>query len=100
CLGQIAMYRGEHDNARALLEEGLAIRRELNDDHCSGNSLALLGRLALRRQDSAQAQVLLHESVRLLLKAGARASLASALEVLAGAEVRGAHAARAAQLMG
>jgi len=100
CLGQVAMLRGDDARASAFFEESLAMRRALNDDHCSGDSLVLMSRLALRGGDEARAREQLGESVRLLIRAGARASLATALEALAVVETRARRPERAAQLLG
>lgn len=87
------MSQGDPAKVHALLEEGLAFFRELDDKDGFASSFLLWGRLALSQDDAAAARSLLEESVRIYRELGHRQNTAESLSLLARVEARlGAHA--------
>lgn len=72
--GMLAFDQGDYGEARTLLEEGLAIRRELGLHRAAAMSLNNLGLLAVRRsdQDLAAARAHYEESLAVLQTLGER----------------------------
>jgi len=95
-LAELAMQRGEADEALALMEESLALRRGAGDRRLVANSLLSLARTRLARGDLGAAQQLLDEGLALARELGDTWSVSVALgglgrlrlleEVPAGAE--------------
>jgi tetratricopeptide (TPR) repeat protein len=65
--------------AHTLLEESLAIQRQLADRQSTAELLAELGRLALRELDSASARALFEESLAICKERGDRQGIAGSL---------------------
>jgi ATP/maltotriose-dependent transcriptional regulator MalT len=61
-LGTVALDRGDHDRARAALEEGLAYARQENW-YLASSALQFLSRLAFEQGDYARAAALLQEDL-------------------------------------
>jgi predicted ATPase/DNA-binding SARP family transcriptional activator/DNA-binding CsgD family transcriptional regulator len=59
--GSIVLFQGDYDRAIALLEEGLALFRQLGDRRCIATSLVNLGFAALHLGDKERATVLRQE---------------------------------------
>ena len=77
---------GDARDVHALLEESLALYRELGDKEGIADSYALSGQLALSRGDVARARSLLQESVALSREMGLRWHAARSLLALARVE--------------
>jgi predicted ATPase/DNA-binding CsgD family transcriptional regulator len=71
---------------RPLLEESLALGRELGDQEDIASSLCLLGELALSQADAATARALVEESLAHCQEMGHRYGLAQSRSALAGVE--------------
>jgi tetratricopeptide (TPR) repeat protein len=78
-LGRLALEEGNHTSAGALLQEGLAVARELNDPWWESYALVLLGELARVRGRYARARIMLAEGVTLGREAGALAPVVTAI---------------------
>ncbi|HEX5501268.1 MAG TPA: tetratricopeptide repeat protein [Thermomicrobiales bacterium] len=93
-LGHTVSDAGDLDEAEGLYEAALALRRELPDPVELGIALGSLGRLALRRGESARGVPLLEESLAILRAIGDTVD-ASVTEGLLGREAldRGDHPA-------
>jgi tetratricopeptide (TPR) repeat protein len=63
--GGIRAFLSDHAGAISLLEEGLALYRELSDSHGAALALALIGRMARAQGDYARAETLEEESLTL-----------------------------------
>jgi hypothetical protein len=96
----VAMERRELERSEDLHREALAIRRELDDAHCSATSHIELGRLELLRGEPAGAAGHFREGVTLLRQCGVRHTLVGALEGLAEVEAAAGDGARAGRLLG
>jgi tetratricopeptide (TPR) repeat protein len=82
-LGDVALHLGEYDQARALIDQSLALRREAGSKSGIGWSLQNLGYLALQQGDYRQAAARLEESLRLFVALGNKLGVAECLEGLA-----------------
>jgi len=77
-----AIERGDPAKARALLEEGLSIGRELGDEPIVAQTLFWLGRLAQWRGDEAGASRLSEEALEIFRANGDRRGVAESLRLL------------------
>lgn len=80
--GQIDYFMGRHREARALLEDSLAIARELGDDHKVSAVLQPLGMTTLALGDHATARSCLTEALAMAESAGDKRGVATAANVL------------------
>ncbi len=80
------MSQGDPATARSLLEEGLALFRELGDKGNIAQCLSLAGRLALRQGNTTAGRSLLEESLRLSREIGSQWDIAESLAGLAQVE--------------
>ena len=64
-LGDVALTRGDHERARELLEESLALRQKVGDRRFVPRVLAFLGNLSIEQEDYEQAKELYEESLAL-----------------------------------
>jgi predicted ATPase/DNA-binding XRE family transcriptional regulator len=96
--GFLAFHQGDHQQARALSSESLALYRELGDTAGIVGALLNLGRIALQQAAFAQAESLLFESLALYRELGDAAGAADALRGLALVAKDRGDLARAAQL--
>jgi tetratricopeptide (TPR) repeat protein len=99
-MGYAGAVRGDFERAEALLEENLAMARELKHPHFTAMSLLGLGIVATRRGDHGQAKTLLEEGLVLSRKLGYIVSVAECLETLAGLAGALGDFPRAARLWG
>jgi predicted ATPase/class 3 adenylate cyclase len=81
--GQTCCSMGRYDEARPLLEEGLAIAREIGDDHRVADILQPLGLAMLGQDDRSAARETLEEALDLARRHADRRNIAAALNVLA-----------------
>jgi len=89
--------QGDQVRVHSLLEEGLAIAKELSDKDSLASANALRGQIVFNRGDIATARSLLEESVRLSREVGSRHSTAESLSLLARVvSVHGDHTAACA----
>ena len=70
--GNLALVRGLYEEARAFLEEALALWRLLGDTGSIATTLYALGRVAHRTGDPASARALTEESLALRRELGDR----------------------------
>ncbi|HLV79226.1 MAG TPA: BTAD domain-containing putative transcriptional regulator, partial [Chthonomonadaceae bacterium] len=82
--GALSAEQGDYPAARALLEQCLALRRELEDRSGMGSVLNHLGRVAYEQGDMDAARALYAESLAICREAGNKQGVASALINLAG----------------
>ena len=80
--GYLALSRGGFATARALLEESLAIQRQLGDRASIAASLSNLGTVAVREGDMVKAGSLLDEGLAIRRELGDKAAIAGALDDL------------------
>jgi predicted ATPase/DNA-binding CsgD family transcriptional regulator/Tfp pilus assembly protein PilF len=78
-LGDVALTRGDHERARALLEESLALYQEVGDRRFVPRALAYLGNLSIDRKDYEQAEELYEKSLALARELGDATSLSLSL---------------------
>jgi predicted ATPase/class 3 adenylate cyclase len=78
----LALSRGEYPRARAVLEEGLAIGRQLGDQAGIATSLNYLGTVAMQQGDYAIARTHLEESLAIRRQIGDPVSIAVSLDDL------------------
>jgi tetratricopeptide (TPR) repeat protein len=79
-LGSIeVLYLGRYEQARALIQKGIALARKVDAQVRVGVSLHWLGCVALAREKYAEAQQLFQESVVIYRELGLRADLGEAL---------------------
>jgi predicted ATPase/DNA-binding CsgD family transcriptional regulator len=96
--GFLARFAGDFPRARALVEEGLAIQRQLGDPKGIADALSNLGAVTLFQQDLATARQLYQESLATNRRLGNRQGIADALSHLGIiAAYRGEHDAAWAQ---
>jgi tetratricopeptide (TPR) repeat protein len=79
CLGYVADQQGNHEAARTLNEESLAIRRELGDRRGIAVSLICLGDIACLQDDYGAAHTLYEEGLEISRELGDRWGLANSL---------------------
>lgn len=80
--GTLAILQGDYERAETLLDEGLALARDLGDPRLTGEVMSYSGFVSYRRGDYARAEDLLGEALRLLHGAGERADGAFAFLIL------------------
>ena len=88
-LGGIAVQLGDHERGTPLLEESLALFRDLGDEAGSARALNLLGVAAWRQGDFGRAAILLDEALELATRVNDRREYAYALLNLGIAVYRG-----------
>jgi predicted ATPase len=81
--GQTRCFMGQYDEARQLLEEGLAIAREIGDPLLVANILQPLGLAVLGQGDRSGARGHYEEALDLAHKRGDKREIAAALNALA-----------------
>ena len=81
--GQTCFFMGRYDEARPLLEEGLAIAREIGDDRRVAEILQPLGMATLGQGDRSAARVHIDEALDLARRLGNKREIAAALNALA-----------------
>jgi len=81
--GQTRCFMGRYDDGRRLLEEGLAIAREIGDPVLIGNILQPLGLALLGQGNRVEARKVLEEAIELERKRGKKREIAAALNALA-----------------
>src|SRR5579859_348026 len=81
-LGRIALFFGDYEAARTLLEEGLGLERQVGDKWRIAHSVRSLGDVAWYRDDLTRATVLYEESLGLFQQLGDRADASNALRHL------------------
>ena len=86
--GALSHDQGDYPAAKALHEEGLAIRRELGDRRGTAASLGNLGNVALNQGDYPAARALYEESLAILRELGDRYNSAGLLGNLGGVAFR------------
>jgi ATP/maltotriose-dependent transcriptional regulator MalT len=94
----LACVEGDYTTARALVEEGLAIRREVGDRWSTAISLISLGEVARCEGDNARAEPLFQEALALNRELGDHAGIAWALHNLGHVALGVGDARRAAAL--
>jgi serine phosphatase RsbU (regulator of sigma subunit) len=99
-LGLLLLDLGNYAEARATLEECLALDKRLGDTLGIATVSASLGRLALAQGDYARAHDLLSESLRQSRDLAAGEAIADGLESLAAVAVAPGQAARAVHMLG
>jgi non-specific serine/threonine protein kinase len=80
--GALANMQGDHAEARALLEEGLALYRELGDRGGSARALSSLGLAAYRLGELTEARALLEEGLALYRELGEKEGISHSLNAL------------------
>ena len=80
--GTLALYQGDYSAAKALHEEGLAIRRELGDRSGIAGALGNLGNVAVNQGDYPTAKALHEESLAIRRELGDRFGIAVRLNNL------------------
>jgi non-specific serine/threonine protein kinase len=97
---ELALARGDHPRATALLEEALTLEEAQSDGWSQAHSLAALGHLAVLRGDYEQSRILRQKSLRLRLELRDRRGISDCLEGLAWTAAAQGQAERAARLLG
>jgi non-specific serine/threonine protein kinase len=97
--GDLAAVGGDTSMAASLLDEAIALARELGDPQVLIPALAFGGYAAVLRGDDNQAEPLLDEAIRLARAMSDPVRLAGALGVLAGVAWRAGEYARATNLL-
>jgi len=80
--GRLAWFQGELRRGNLLLEESLALHRDLGDDAGTAFTLLVLGRIAVTQGDRKRGVPLVEESLALFRQQGNEWSIARALIVL------------------
>jgi predicted ATPase/DNA-binding XRE family transcriptional regulator len=80
--GRLAWFQGELRRGDALLEEGLALYKDLGDDAGAAFTLLVLGRIAVSQGDRKRGAPLVEESLALFRQQGNEWGIARALIVL------------------
>jgi len=93
-------HQGDTAAARTLIEESLALRRELGDKHGIAWSLIVRGVVARDEGDLAAAHAYLADALALAREIGFRQGIANCLLLLAGLARMGSKPARATRLLG
>jgi non-specific serine/threonine protein kinase len=99
-MAAIALARKDHRNARALLDECVALRRERGDSSGLIHTLGAMGHLARDDGDYASARAIYRESLMLRRDLGHRIAVAQSLEDLAVLAGREKQAERAIRILG
>jgi predicted ATPase/DNA-binding CsgD family transcriptional regulator len=98
-LGQVAKARRDYTAARSLLEESLAISKEVDDKRSIADAHLLLARTAINQGEYARASSLLEDGLALSREMGDKWSIAMALFHLARAVYAQGDLARAHELL-
>jgi non-specific serine/threonine protein kinase len=85
--GHLALSRGGFATARALLEESLAIRRQLGDAADVAVALSNLGTVAIHQGEMVMARTLLEEGLAIRRELGDKVGIAGALDDLGTAAI-------------
>ena len=80
--GRLAWFQGELRRGNALLEEGLALYKDLGDDAGTAFTLLVLGRIAVSQGDRKRGASLVEEGLALFRQQGNEWAIARALIVL------------------
>jgi tetratricopeptide (TPR) repeat protein len=80
--GFVLFRKGEYEQAREALKDGLTLAREVGDPLITGKALNNLGALAFAHSDFAAARALFEESLALQREAGNKAGISSSLNNL------------------
>jgi ATP/maltotriose-dependent transcriptional regulator MalT len=99
-LGEVAVDRGDLEQAAEFLAESVDIARSLGDKIMLGGATALSGIVAVERGDLARAGALLTEALALMYKLNHRVDVAFVMEALVRAAVDGGDARRALYVAG
>jgi hypothetical protein len=97
-LGQLALHERNYQQARASLEEGLALSQETRQQVMSLWAVVLLGYVALRQGDAGRALALFAESQQQFYASGSKDGVAYALEGLASLAVTQGQPERAVRI--
>ncbi len=97
--GYLALSRGDYPTARSLLEESLAIQRQLGEQAGIAISLSNLGAAAIQRGDHAVARSLHEESLAIRRQLGDKVDIAVSLNDLGGAVIQQGDYAMARSLL-
>ena len=82
CAGVLARIQGDYEAARSLLDESLAIARDVADDRCVADVLGELGDVADSRGAHDDARALLEEALAIRRRVGDRLEIANSLSRL------------------
>jgi len=99
-LGNVLLRQGDFIAARRLLEEDVALQRQIGDRFLLAYSLAALGQLATAERHYTEARAALRESLRLRQDTGDRTGIAESLDSIAALAAAESHPERAIQLAG
>jgi len=99
-LGTVADGQGDIERATVLLEEGLALARQVGSKHQIPYLQFKLGNVALHQGDHERAGTLYRESLVPIREMGDKSSLARCLEGLAGVACAQGHYEQAARILG
>ncbi len=80
--GSLAFRQGDYVAARALMEESLTIRREMEDRNGIAASLGNMGTVALRQGDYIAARSLVEEGLTIFRELGGKLGIANSLSSL------------------
>jgi tetratricopeptide (TPR) repeat protein len=97
-LGDLRYVQGEPAAAQRLLEQNLALARELGADSLSCSTLVRLGEIAVEKGDLRRAAALLRESLQASARLGDRASQAAGVAACVQLAAAGGDAQRALRL--
>ena len=98
-LGQVAKAKHNYPRARVLLEESLALSKEVGDKRSIADALLLLARAAINQGDYSEARSMLGEDLALSREMGDKWSVAVALYHLARAMFAQGELAKARELL-
>ncbi len=96
----VALNQGQHECARSLMEEGLALHRKLGNIRGIAISLANVSMVALAEGDHDRSLREAKESLRVYVRLGDRMGIAQCLQILADVAEGQAMAEEAATLLG
>ena len=99
-LGNVALARGDREQARLCFEESLAVGRTLADPWATSRALSRLALMAADAGDEEQARRLAVESIEIEKDAGSWIGQLLNLEVFAALAAAAGHPRRAARLYG
>lgn len=80
--GRLAFFQGDYNDAESMLQESLALYRQMDDDEGSGWILDAIGAVALQRKQYGQARQLFEESLALHRTTGSRRGISHTLDDL------------------
>ena len=99
-LGEIAIREEQYSQAERSIDESLALANKFGDKRLIAFNLVNRGRLENLRGRSPDAELALHEALRLNAELGARERSAEVLELLALTSLENGQTERAARLLG